>query len=508
MAGKFNGKTLTISAKPTAGAKLPDIASATNVAGITIVGETMYCIKTSGTVTTLLKTTDYTNASAKATAVKKNLPYFALGLTKIGETLYMLAEKAATYGETPMIVKMDISGNVEETYDIKSVFPTGALGIAHTGNDNEFFVLARGNNDSDNATLTIKKLTLVKATDSDNNSCTVSQVFTVSNTGYGYTERIQDIYFHLNYGLFLLTNDTLSTGNNRILRVNYKNSTNSYIPQCIIEVLMKGYKQYNLESICMKANHLVLASNVKTSDGEVDDMFSVLNGITYEGGMYHFNTGLTEGALIPTKVDPDYSTTNLGCMSFKNGTPYFVKQSNNAVAVLGYSPSYTSTSSSYKKVITFADGTLGHANGMTCYDQRFYIATAKDNKVVALNYSSGEKEMIYTVKSDHSSMDIKALNYYNGKCILMSSANSGKTMDLFTCTFGTSSSVTATYIGTISNPLASKGLDVTQDIFYDATYGLFVGVCNADIVNNEATGITTENTLLHYNLTALTKTAT
>lgn len=56
MPGTFNGKTLVISATPTAGAKIVDAGAATNVAGITISGDTMYSVKTSGKVSTLYKT--------------------------------------------------------------------------------------------------------------------------------------------------------------------------------------------------------------------------------------------------------------------------------------------------------------------------------------------------------------------------------------------------------------------------------------------------------------------
>ena len=42
---------------------------------------------------------------------------------------------------------------------------------------------------------------------------------------------------------------------------------------------MKGYKQYNLESICMKAGHLVLAANVITGTGKAEDRFSVLKDV-------------------------------------------------------------------------------------------------------------------------------------------------------------------------------------------------------------------------------------
>ena len=44
MPGTFNGTTLTISATPVDGALIPD-KSATNVAGIAIVGSDMYCVR-------------------------------------------------------------------------------------------------------------------------------------------------------------------------------------------------------------------------------------------------------------------------------------------------------------------------------------------------------------------------------------------------------------------------------------------------------------------------------
>ena len=249
MPGTFNGKTLVISATPTAGAKIVDAGAATNVAGITISGDTMYSVKTSGKVTTLYKTPDYSNADAQAVAVKTGLGYFALGLSKIGTELFMLAEDTAGYGNTTKIVKMDTAGNVIKEFDIVSEFQYGALGIAHTGAANEFFILARGSNDADNDTLIVKKLRLESS-----NSYEVVHEFKVTNRGYGYTSRIQDIYYHLDYGLFILTNDELSAGRNRIVHVDYRSNVNSYIPDGVINVEMKGYKQYNLESICMKAH--------------------------------------------------------------------------------------------------------------------------------------------------------------------------------------------------------------------------------------------------------------
>ena len=331
MPGTFNGKTLVISATPTAGAKIVYAGAATNVAGITISGDTMYSVKTSGKVTTLYKTPDYTNADAEAVAVKTGLGYFALGLSKIGTELFMLAEDTVGYGNTTKIVKMDIVGNVIKEFDIVSEFQYGALGIAHTGAANEFFILARGSNDADNDTLIVKKLRLESS-----NSYEVVHEFKVTNRGYGYTSRIQDIYYHLDYGLFILTNDELSAGRNRIVHVDYRSNVNSYIPDGVINVEMKGDKQYNLESICMKAGHLVLAANVITGTGKAEDRFSVLNGITYEKGTYSFNCALARGIKVDNEIFVDdlgkkIIATNFGALAFNenNQKLYGIKAGTN-----------------------------------------------------------------------------------------------------------------------------------------------------------------------------------
>lgn len=47
------------------------------------------------------------------------------------------------------------------------------------------------------------------------------------------------------------------------------------------------------------------------------------------------------GARVPTKVDPNYETTNLGCVSFNgNNTPYFINKVKIKSFVLGYCKLY------------------------------------------------------------------------------------------------------------------------------------------------------------------------
>ena len=462
MPGTFNGTTLTISATPVDGALIPD-KSATNVAGIAIVGSDMYCVKTTGLKTTLLKTTDY--MATKATAVKKDLNWFALGLTKIGNYLYMLAEDHKGYGGSTTIVKLDTKGNQLGTYSINEICPKGALGITAADGTNEKFIIMHYADKSNAGTLAFSVV--------DWKAAEAASTFTVTNSGFGYTTRLQDIYYHTSFGLFILTNNTFSTLQNRILVVDYHltdDKGKKYTPCSVINVNKTGeYKQYNLESICMKANHLVLASNVITSDGTAEDKFSVLEGITYSGKTYTFACGFKAGARVPTKVDPNYETTNLGCVSFNgNNTPYFIKQSQDKVAVLGYCKNYMNTSAGVSHFKTFTDGLLGHANGMSCFNGKFFVV-AGNNKVVAISSNKEDEEITYTVtpNDNDKSFALKAINYfYEANTALLLSVVDG-TLKLYKCTFENEKNVKATYLCTLVNagqPTSQENSLLSQEI--------------------------------------------
>ena len=489
MPGTFNGKTLVISATPTAGAKIVDAGAATNVAGITINGDTMYSVKTSGKVTTLYKTPDYTNADAEAVAVKTGLGYFALGLSKIGTELFMLAEDTAGYGNTTKIVKMDTAGNVIKEFDIVSEFQYGALGIAHTGAANEFFILARGSNDADNDTLIVKKLRLESS-----NSYEVVHEFKVTNRGYGYTSRIQDIYYHLDYGLFILTNDELSTGRNRIVHVDYRSNVNSYIPDGVINVDMKGYKQYNLESICMKAGHLVLAANVITGTGKAEDRFSVLNGITYEKGTYSFNCALARGMKVDNKEIGNIKTTNFGALAFdgddrtqklygiKAGTNGEYKEPSKCAAAIWEFEDYTSSTKGVKrlanKVVPGEKRCLYHANGMDIYNHELYVACAEPNgkgeySVVKLTMGSASEEWPYNRYTWENRTN--AISHYKGNQFILLTETGAegeedkKIYKLCIVHFSAGKVVVDQ-----TKYFMNTGYEVLQGINYSDKYGLFI----------------------------------
>ena len=489
MPGTFNGKTLVISATPTAGAKIVDAGAATNVAGITISGDTMYSVKTSGKVTTLYKTPDYSNADAQAVAVKTGLGYFALGLSKIGTELFMLAEDTAGYGNTTKIVKMDTAGNVIKEFDIVSEFQYGALGIAHTGAANEFFILARGSNDVDNDTLIVKKLRLESS-----NSYEVVHEFKVTNRGYGYTSRIQDIYYHLDYGLFILTNDELSAGRNRIVHVDYRSNVNSYIPDGVINVDMKGYKQYNLESICMKAGHLVLAANVITGTGKAEDRFSVLNGITYEKGTYSFNCALAKGMKVDNKEIGNIKTTNFGALAFdgddrtqklygiKAGTNGEYKEPSKCAAAIWEFEDYTSSTKGVKrlanKVVPGEKRCLYHANGMDIYNHELYVTCAEPNgkgeySVVKLTMGSTSEEWPYNRYTWENRTN--AISHYKGNQFILLTETGAegeedkKIYKLCIVHFSAGKVVVDQ-----TKYFMNTGYEVLQGINYSDKYGLFI----------------------------------
>lgn len=489
MPGTFNGKTLVISATPTAGAKIVDAGAATNVAGITISGDTMYSMKTSGKVTTLYKTPDYSNADAQAVAVKTGLGYFALGLSKIGTELFMLAEDTAGYGNTTKIVKMDTAGNVIKEFDIVSEFQYGALGIAHTGAANEFFILARGSNDADNDTLIVKKLRLESS-----NSYEVVHEFKVTNRGYGYTSRIQDIYYHLDYGLFILTNDELSAGRNRIVHVDYRSNVNSYIPDGVINVEMKGYKQYNLESICMKAGHLVLAANVITGTGKAEDRFSVLNGITYEKGTYSFNCALAKGMKVDNKEIGNIKTTNFGALAFdgddrtqklygiKAGTNGEYKEPSKCAAAIWEFEDYTSSTKGVKrlanKVVPGEKRCLYHANGMDIYNHELYVTCAEPNgkgeySVVKLTMGSTSEEWPYNRYTWENRTN--AISHYKGNQFILLTETGAegeedkKIYKLCIVHFSAGKVVVDQ-----TKYFMNTGYEVLQGINYSDKYGLFI----------------------------------
>ena len=182
---------------------------------------------------------------------------------------------------------------------------------------------------------------------------------------------------------------------------------------------MKGYKQYNLESICMKAGHLVLAAIVITGTGKAEDRFSVLNGITYEKGTYSFNCALSKGIKVDNEIFVDdlgkkIIGTNFGALAFdenyqklygiKAGTNGEYKEPSKCAAAIWEFEDYTSGTKGVirlvNKVKPGEKRCLYHANGMDIYNHELYVTCAEPNgkgeySVVKLTMGSTSEEWPY-----------------------------------------------------------------------------------------------------------------
>ncbi|MDO4339815.1 MAG: hypothetical protein Q4C91_17255 [Eubacteriales bacterium] len=520
MANNFNGTTLTISAAPTAGAKLPsDIAG--NVAGIAIIDTTMYCVKTTGLQSALYKTDSYTSNTATATCVEDKIVWpgksncFALGLTKIGNYLYVLAEDHKGYGGSTTILKMNANGTVSGTCNISGLFPNGALGItAADGKTETFIILGIG---STNDTLTFKKIKW-------GTTPSLESTFSVKNKGYGYTYQLQDIYYNTSYGLFILTNNTFSTLQNSILVVDYNNSDRDeeiYTPAAVIKVEPDGYNQYNLESVCMKANKLVLASNITDTSDNQADRFSILNGITYANGTYSFKCALKKGMKVNNKTIGGVTTTNFGTIAFNGNTLYGIKAGSKAgtAEIPGYSTPSVCAASLFKLSNYTTDaGTkndicdiqpengrcLYHANGMDYYDGYLYVACGEpvdssSKSFVKISAANGKDYVRY-----NSTFRTNAISHYDGSSFIALTEDKREVYNgnkwIYPLHVGHFSDSSAKFVTDETYYFLNTGYDTLQDIYYTKKYGLFVVTC--DVSKNPSNGEyqTKNNRVLHLNL--------
>lgn len=506
MPGTFNGTTLKITATPTAGALLPDVADSsgniTNVAGITMVGDDLYCVKTSGTKTAMLKIPKYAETDSGYSVVGNlKVPYFSLGLSKIGETLYMLAETYAGYGGTTRIIKTTTAGKKQGEYPINSIFPNGAIGIAHTGNGEEFFVLGYGAN----AAPAVKRIQI------SGSQAVEKESFTINNSGYGYTYQLQDIYYHMDYGLFLLTNDALNTGKNRILLIDYKAGTSAYTPSAVIEVDLSTsqYSQYNLESICMKGGNLVLASNIILKNGGSEDRISIIKGIKFANGTYSFTCGMTKGMKVDDKKVGGINTTNFGAIAMgDNNILYGIKAGSNnsyktaagcvasVFALSNYNSSSGSRTDIYDVESTEENIYLYHANGMDYYGGNLYIACGEVKDVGQNSFVKMSVDGTEFTRYSNGDNRANAISHYRGKQFLVYTETKNEKEQ------STSRAICCLLIGEFSGNtfnvsqthyFLNTGYETIQDIFHDDNYGTFVVTCNI----NKTTKYTQANRVLH-----------
>ena len=279
--------------------------------------------------------------------------------------------------------------------------------------------------------------------------------------------------------------------------MDYRSNVNSYIPDGVINVEMKGYKQYNLESICMKAGHLVLAANVITGTGKAEDRFSVLNGITYEKGTYSFNCALARGIKVDNEIFVDdlgkkIIATNFGALAFNenNQKLYGIKAGTNGkyanpsvcAAAIWEFEDYTSSTKGVKrlanKVVPGEKRCLYHANGMDIYNHELYVACAEPNgkgeySVVKLTMGSASEEWPYNRYTWENRTN--AISHYKGNQFILLTETGAegeedkKIYKLCIVHFSAGKVVVDQ-----TKYFMNTGYEVLQGINYSDKYGLFI----------------------------------
>ena len=281
--------------------------------------------------------------------------------------------------------------------------------------------------------------------------------------------------------------------------MDYRSNVNSYIPDGVINVEMKGYKQYNLESICMKAGHLVLAANVITGTGKAEDRFSVLNGITYEKGTYSFNCALAKGIKVDNEIFVDdlgkkIIATNFGALAFdgddrtqklygiKAGTNGEYKEPSKCAAAIWEFEDYTSSTKGVKrlanKVVPGEKRCLYHANGMDIYNHELYVTCAEPNgkgeySVVKLTMGSTSEEWPYNRYTWENRTN--AISHYKGNQFILLTETGAegeedkKIYKLCIVHFSAGKVVVDQ-----TKYFMNTGYEVLQGINYSDKYGLFI----------------------------------
>ena len=276
--------------------------------------------------------------------------------------------------------------------------------------------------------------------------------------------------------------------------MDYRSNVNSYIPDGVINVEMKGDKQYNLESICMKAGHLVLAANVITGTGKAEDRFSVLNGITYEKGTYSFNCALARGMKVDNKEIGNIKTTNFGALAFdgddrtqklygiKAGTNGEYKEPSKCAAAIWEFEDYTSSTKGVKrlanKVVPGEKRCLYHANGMDIYNHELYVTCAEPNgkgeySVVKLTMGSTSEEWPYNRYTWENRTN--AISHYKGNQFILLTETGAegeedkKIYKLCIVHFSAGKVVVDQ-----TKYFMNTGYEVLQGINYSDKYGLFI----------------------------------
>lgn len=477
-------------------------STATNMSGFDINGTMAFCVKTSNSEDkcTLYRLNNFSDGEEKP--IEKVVPCKSYGMTYYAQNLYIVNNHNQV-----VRTSYNMNDTAADFYSIDSLNGEELKPQAITNVSGKKFILMANALNEGTDILCFSECTMNETT----KKFIETRRFYVKNTGY---TGIQDIYYDLTYGLFIVTNKKVNnnqnyTTSNLILRVDFDRvETKAHsgydlhypVAQYYAVASTTKYTQFNIESVAIasKGPHIekmFVAANVVESDGKSNDGVFYFENVTFskeDMNTYQFSCSpiSTIPALSGTFNGNSYVCNNPGALALVGTTGYCISTNTSANALQDKCSVLLKANDintdSFTKIAPKAGvfENMGHGNGMTYYDNALYVAAyvksdfpeIKMHTIVKLSLD-GEVLATYNVDGY-----IGSISHYEGnRFILGNYENDGITSYALNPTFyigyfeGDSFRVTKTF--RVTNPMYTENVrNYLQDIHYDPDFGLFYSV--------------------------------
>lgn len=407
--------------------KIPSNQSvADNMAGIAIVGSTLYCAKRSSTGSAIYIGRNI-SSSTESLSPTVTINYAVHGMTYCKKYLYMTCYKNT-------IIKMPVSGlkngTIEESFTVtvdgKGYIPQ-SIAYYGTYNGEDMFIVGVEKMQKNNCFFYMIGVL------SGGKFIEKKRFYTTNSGGY---EQSQDICYHSKYGLFIVTNKKANdafTNYNMILCARIPSSLNSiengttYNPYA--EFRFNGnaetYSKLAVKSLYISGDgNLYLSTNATSASSKTvsDRIFRAVNPVFKSNGILEVNLISKQSVKVPnlevTINGLSYICENFGAFALDKTTGYCLLSHTtddamkNKASILLSSPDFTSTDFtriSGSPVLT----TMGHGNGMTYANGYLFVAaydkstSSRRAEITKLDPANGK--VVDTYKCEHS---MGGISYY------------------------------------------------------------------------------------------------
>ncbi len=472
-------------------------------------GDEGYFVKQSGSgeKAVLIRVQNLNTANPKVRGFKP-LNYSTYGMAYYADYVYITSK-----GSTVVKSSAKSRNDTPKVYEVKDTDGalSGCQAITHyTGN--KFIVMANAKKENSNLCF------WVGAFNDSELTFDVSEKFYVKNTtGNQY---IRDIYYHPSYGLFIATNKRGGTVSNMIMRVEIDREADStyngealYNPDAEYKFdgIASRYPEFNVMGLSIgRDGILYTAVKVTKEDGQYTDagVFLISNMKFTSSGTIEINIDCNKGVKIP---DPTFTYTdgktytcgNPGAFAINGYESYCMKtytgttpeELTNNASILCYSPDVTKEEFSRLKGSKIYQN-LGHANGMTYYDDALYVAAydrdenSPRREIAKIDLKDEEKKVSETYQCNQF---IGGISHYNDEEFILANYESdtgsyAKNPQFFVGTFS-SERFHETSNFSVTNPIFDTSYsNVLQDIHYTPEHGLFYVVKRHKKVNGNRIG--------------------